>query len=144
MTNKTENRGGARKGAGRPRKKKSHSEKVKNAYVKAARELAKEFGEPIEKAMLRMVYDKDVQDSVKASIMKTYNEALLIKESDQNINVNAVLPSIIDTPANRQGMPDADTDTWVKPEQLAEVICFLASDRASAVHGALVPVRGRA
>ena len=60
----------------------------------------------------------------------------------QNINVNAVLPSIIDTPPNREGMPDADFDTWVAPEDLAEVICFLASPGARAVHGALLPVRG--
>lgn len=79
----------------------------------------------------------------KSTVMRL-TESLSDELRDQNINVNAVLPSIIDTPANRQGMPDADTDAWVKPEQLAEVICFLASDRASAVHGALLPVRGLA
>jgi NAD(P)-dependent dehydrogenase (short-subunit alcohol dehydrogenase family) len=60
----------------------------------------------------------------------------------EGINVNAVLPSIIDTPPNRRDMPDADFSQWVSPAQLAEVICFLASDAASAIHGALIPVRG--
>ena len=53
-----------------------------------------------------------------------------------------MLPSIIDTPPNREAMPDADFDAWVKPAQLAEVICFLASERASALHGVLLPVKG--
>jgi 3-oxoacyl-[acyl-carrier protein] reductase len=53
-----------------------------------------------------------------------------------------VLPSIIDTPRNRADMPDADFSKWVTPDQLANVICFLASDEASAVHGVLLPVSG--
>lgn len=57
--------------------------------------------------------------------------------------MNAVLPSIIDTKANRASMPDADFSKWVRPEELAEVILFLASDAASAVTGALIPVSGR-
>jgi NAD(P)-dependent dehydrogenase (short-subunit alcohol dehydrogenase family) len=59
------------------------------------------------------------------------------------ITVNAVLPSIIDTPQNRADMPGADFDRWVKPADLAEVILFLASDEARAVTGALIPVAGR-
>ena len=58
------------------------------------------------------------------------------------IGVNAVAPSIIDTPANRAAMPDADPAAWVSPRQLADVIGFLASDAASAVHGAVIPVVG--
>jgi hypothetical protein len=80
--------GGYRPGAGRPRKKKTVSEKVKNNYLKAARELAKEYGEPIEKAVLRLIYKDDVQDSVRASVLKAYNEALLIKETEKDVNVN--------------------------------------------------------
>ena len=77
----------------------------------------------------------------KSSVMKL-TESLSAELRHQGINVNAVLPSIIDTPPNRQGMPDADFSQWVTPAQLADVICFLASDAASAIHGALIPVRG--
>ncbi len=59
------------------------------------------------------------------------------------IAINAVLPSIIDTPANRGSMPNADFAKWVTPEELANVILFFASDAASAVTGALLPVSGR-
>src|ERR1700692_3819795 len=67
----------------------------------------------------------------------------LAAEWKGRITVNAVLPSIIDTPANRASMPNADFAKWVTPEELAEVILFLASDAASAVTGALLPVSGR-
>jgi NAD(P)-dependent dehydrogenase (short-subunit alcohol dehydrogenase family) len=67
----------------------------------------------------------------------------LAAEWKGKITVNAVLPSIIDTAANRASMPNADFATWVRPNELAEVILFLASDAASAVTGALLPVNGR-
>ncbi len=59
------------------------------------------------------------------------------------ITVNAVLPSIIDTPTNRADMPDADVSAWVAPANLAAVMLFLASEAAQAMTGALVPVTGR-
>lgn len=59
------------------------------------------------------------------------------------VTVNAVLPSIIDTPANRKNMPGADFSRWVNPADLAAVMLFLASDEARAVNGALIPVSGR-
>ncbi|MGV7216999.1 SDR family oxidoreductase [Bradyrhizobium sp. UFLA05-112] len=67
----------------------------------------------------------------------------LANEWKGKVTVNAVLPSIIDTKANRTSMPDADFSKWVTPQELAEVILFLASDASSAVTGALIPVSGR-
>jgi len=67
----------------------------------------------------------------------------LAAEWKGKITVNAVLPSIIDTSANRASMPKADFSKWVTPQELAEVILFLVSDAASAVTGALLPVSGR-
>jgi NAD(P)-dependent dehydrogenase (short-subunit alcohol dehydrogenase family) len=67
----------------------------------------------------------------------------LAAEHKGKITVNAVLPSIIDTAANRASMPTADFATWVTAKELADVILFLASDAASAVTGALLPVSGR-
>lgn len=59
------------------------------------------------------------------------------------VRVNVVLPSTIDTPANRAAMPDADAERWVSPEGLCEVIQFLLSERARDVTGAVIPVYGR-
>ena len=70
-------------------------------------------------------------------------EALAEELKDEGVRVNAVLPNIIDTPANRKDMPGAEVDRWVTPEQLAEVVAFLLSPAASAVTGALLPVTGR-
>jgi NAD(P)-dependent dehydrogenase (short-subunit alcohol dehydrogenase family) len=67
----------------------------------------------------------------------------LAAEWKGKITVNAVLPSIIDTAANRASMPNADFSKWVAPRELADVILFLASDAASGVTGALIPVPGR-
>jgi NAD(P)-dependent dehydrogenase (short-subunit alcohol dehydrogenase family) len=69
-------------------------------------------------------------------------ESLASELREQGINVNCVLPSIIDTPRNRTDMPDANFATWVAPADLADVIAFLASDAARAVHGAALPVVG--
>jgi NAD(P)-dependent dehydrogenase (short-subunit alcohol dehydrogenase family) len=70
-------------------------------------------------------------------------ESLAEELKSEGVTVNAVLPSIIDTPANRADMPKADFSTWVAPRELAEVMLFLASPEASAVTGALVRVPGR-
>ncbi|MCK1425215.1 SDR family oxidoreductase [Bradyrhizobium sp. 180] len=67
----------------------------------------------------------------------------LANELKGKVTVNAVLPSIIDTKSNRADMPKADFSKWVTPQELAEVILFLASDAASGVTGALIPVGGR-
>ncbi len=63
---------------------------------------------------------------------------------DENITVNAILPSIIDTPANRASMPNADYERWPKAEEIARVLLFLASDDAKLISGAAIPVYGRA
>jgi NAD(P)-dependent dehydrogenase (short-subunit alcohol dehydrogenase family) len=69
-------------------------------------------------------------------------ETMAAELREKNINVNCVLPTIIDTPQNRGAMPDADPRRWVAPEALASVIVFLASDAARAIHGAALPVTG--
>ena len=67
-------------------------------------------------------------------------EAMAAELREKNINVNCVLPTIIDTPENRAAMPKADPRRWVAPADLANVIAFLASDAARAIHGAALPV----
>jgi NAD(P)-dependent dehydrogenase (short-subunit alcohol dehydrogenase family) len=69
-------------------------------------------------------------------------ETLALELREKNINVNCVLPTILDTPQNRADMPKADPERWVAPADLANVIVFLASDAARAVHGAALPVTG--
>jgi NAD(P)-dependent dehydrogenase (short-subunit alcohol dehydrogenase family) len=78
----------------------------------------------------------------KAGIAKL-TEALAEELKDKGVTVNAVLPSILDTPANRADMPTADFTRWVEPAALADVIVFLASDAARAITGASIPVLGR-
>jgi NAD(P)-dependent dehydrogenase (short-subunit alcohol dehydrogenase family) len=77
----------------------------------------------------------------KAAVIRL-TESMSAELKTSGINVNCVLPSTIDTPPNRQAMPRADTRKWVSPEALAEVILFLASDAARAIHGAAIPVYG--
>lgn len=69
-------------------------------------------------------------------------EAMSAELREHNINVNCVLPTVIDTPENRAAMPDADPARWVAPAALADVIVFLCSNAARAVHGAALPVAG--
>jgi NAD(P)-dependent dehydrogenase (short-subunit alcohol dehydrogenase family) len=78
----------------------------------------------------------------KSGVMR-FTEALAEELKGRGITVNALLPSIIDTPANRADMPDADFSAWVQPAQLAATIVFLLSDEAGAITGALLPVTGR-
>ena len=67
-------------------------------------------------------------------------EALACELAGSTVTVNAILLSIIDTPANRADMPDADTSQWVQPQAIADVILFLASRAARSITGALIPV----
>ena len=77
------------------------------------------------------------------SAVHRLTESLADELKLSGVTVNAVLPSIIDTPANRRDMPTAEFDRWVAPADLAAVMLFLASDAARAVTGALIPVLGR-
>jgi NAD(P)-dependent dehydrogenase (short-subunit alcohol dehydrogenase family) len=67
-----------------------------------------------------------------------------LETKNTGVTANAVLPSIIDTSANRRAMPSADYSRWVRPEAIAEAICWLAGDSADSISGALIPVYGRA
>lgn len=78
----------------------------------------------------------------KAGVMRL-TEALAEETKSGHVTVNAVLPSIIDTPQNRADMPGTDPSVWVAPDDLAEVVLFLASEASRAMTGALVPVTGK-
>ena len=72
-----------------------------------------------------------------------FSQALAAEVAGRNILVNAIAPSIIDTPANRAAMPKADHAAWPKPEEIAAMIAFLASPENKVTTGAVVPVPGR-
>ena len=71
-------------------------------------------------------------------------DVLHAEYASDGVRTNAILPSVIDTPANRASMPDADFETWVKPEEIARVVRFLCSDDAAVTSGGHIPVYGRA
>jgi NAD(P)-dependent dehydrogenase (short-subunit alcohol dehydrogenase family) len=77
------------------------------------------------------------------SAVSRLTEALAAEEMPNGLRVNAVMPSIIDTPSNRSDMPDADYSRWVSPKEVADVVVFLLSSAASGITGAVVPVVGR-
>lgn len=78
----------------------------------------------------------------KAAVMRL-TESLAAELKGKGICANTILPGIIDTPQNRQAMPNADYSVWVSPEAIADVMLFLASDASRAVTGAAIPVTGR-
>lgn len=71
-------------------------------------------------------------------------QAIAKETKEFNITANSILPSVIDTPANREAMGEEDSDKWVKPASIAQIICFLASEVAQDVSGAAIPVYGAA
>jgi NAD(P)-dependent dehydrogenase (short-subunit alcohol dehydrogenase family) len=81
--------------------------------------------------------------SSKAAVI-AFSQAVAVEYRDDGIRCNAILPSVIDTPANRASMPNADHERWVRPEAIAAVIAELLSDDSSPVSGAAIPVYGRA
>ena len=80
--------------------------------------------------------------AAKAAVLRL-TESMAVELKEKNIQANCILPGTIDTPENRQSMPNADFDKWVTPEQVAQVILFLSSPDADAVSGAAVPIKGR-
>jgi NAD(P)-dependent dehydrogenase (short-subunit alcohol dehydrogenase family) len=81
--------------------------------------------------------------TAKAGVI-AFTQAVAVEYRDEGVRCNALLPSVIDTPANRAAMPNADWTKWVAPAQLAATIAFLASDAGAATSGAAIPVYGRA
>lgn len=82
--------------------------------------------------------------SASKSAVLRLTESMAAELKQSNINVNCILPGTIDTPQNRKAIPNADFSKWVKPEAIAEVILFLISDASRAIHGAALPVFGKA
>jgi NAD(P)-dependent dehydrogenase (short-subunit alcohol dehydrogenase family) len=82
-------------------------------------------------------------DSASKSAVIRITESMAAELKDHGINVNCVIPGTIDTPQNRGTMPNADYNTWITPDSLADVILFLSSEAARDVHGAAIPVYGR-
>jgi len=80
--------------------------------------------------------------SASKSAVVSLTESISTEVKNSNINVNCIIPGTIDTPENREMMPDANHDRWVKPESLANLILFLASDYARDIHGAAIPAHG--
>lgn len=78
----------------------------------------------------------------KAAVLNL-TETIADEVREYEINVNAILPSTIDTPANRKSMPESDFSKWVKPEEIARIIVFLASDDSKPISGAGIPVYGK-
>jgi NAD(P)-dependent dehydrogenase (short-subunit alcohol dehydrogenase family) len=81
--------------------------------------------------------------AAKAALL-AFVQALDAEYRDEGVRCNAILPSVIDTPANRESMPDSDHSRWVRPEEIAAVVRFLVSEDSSPTSGAAVPVYGRA
>ena len=76
--------------------------------------------------------------------VRTLTESIAEEVKEKGININAIMPSIIDTQANRQSMPEADFSKWVSPHQIAKVVRFLVSEDAQIINGAAIPVYGQA
>ena len=85
--------------------------------------------------------NKSAHSAAKSAVLRL-TESMADELKYSGININCILPGVIDTTQNRADMPDADTSDWVPPEALADVILFLASPAARAIHGAAIPVVG--
>jgi NAD(P)-dependent dehydrogenase (short-subunit alcohol dehydrogenase family) len=95
------------------------------------------------RAALRPFAGSAAYAATKAAVI-TAVQAASEEVKHAGVCVNAILPSVIDTPLNRAAMPEADPGRWVRPEEIGAVVRFLCSPEASAVTGAAIPVYGRA
>lgn len=80
---------------------------------------------------------------VSKSALVALIRVLAVETTGSGVTVNGILPTTIDTAANRKSMPDADPSKWVKPESIAQLLIYLASDEASTINGALIPIGNR-
>ncbi len=122
---------------------------LKSAFLltKYALQAMRESGGKIVHVASRAAVDKGANSfpySVSKLGVLRLVEAVAVEALDQNININAVLPSIIDTAINREAMPKAKFDRWPRPGQIAGVIAFLVSEEAELICGAAIPVYGKA
>ncbi len=101
------------------------------------------FGADSARAALRPFGGAAAYITAKAAVL-AFVQALDADYRSQGVRANAILPSVIDTPANRADQPDADHSKWVAPEEIARVVRFLVSDDSSVTSGAAIPVYGRA
>jgi NAD(P)-dependent dehydrogenase (short-subunit alcohol dehydrogenase family) len=95
------------------------------------------------RAAIRVFPGISAYAAAKAGLL-AFTETLASEVLKDNITVNAILPSVMDTPANRKAMPGADYSAWVKPEEIARVLLFLCSEASREISGAAIPVYGRA
>jgi len=95
------------------------------------------------RAAIRVFPGISAYAAAKAGLI-AFTETLASEVLKDSITVNSVLPSVIDTPANRQAMPGGDYSLWVKPEDIARVLLFLCSEASGQISGASIPVYGRA
>lgn len=94
------------------------------------------------KAALQGMANGGAYSAAKAALLRL-TESMAGELKQHNIQVNSVVPGIVDTPENRNDMPNADFDKWVRPEEVTEAILFLASSSADGISGAALPVYGR-
>ncbi len=95
------------------------------------------------KQALKNTAGNSAYGAAKAAVI-ALTESIAEESGDQGVTCNAVVPSVMDTPANRDGMPDSDFSSWVKPEHVAEAMAFLCTEAGGNINGATIPVWNRA
>ena len=95
-------------------------------------------------ALAEPVEDFRIEPHAGEAAVLAFVKTVAVEYRDDGVRCNAILPSVIDTPANRAAQPDADHSRWVPPAEIAEVVRFLCSEQSAPVSGAEVPVYGRA